>query len=59
MLSSVMKEFCLMEISEPAPVGNDRTISVISISELLSHESAIDTSISPIEQNGYRQNNVA
>lgn len=47
-----------MEISEPAPVRSDRTISVISISELLSHESAIDTSISPIEQNGYRQNNV-
>lgn len=58
MLSSVMKEFCSMEISEPAPVRSDRTISVISISELLSHESAIDTSISPIEQNGYRQNNV-
>ena len=59
MLSCVMKEFCSMEIVDPAPsIRNDRTISVISIGELLSHESAIDTSNPPAIQNGCRQNNV-
>lgn len=58
MLSCVMKEFCAMEVVDPVPaVRSDRTISVLSISELLSHESAIDTSVAPIEQNSRRQIN--